>query len=224
MRDDIEDSVNVLGEPLKPCSFDPMTGFYRDGCCNTGPEDRGRHTVCVRVTEEFLAFSRRRGNDLSTPRPEFGLPRPPARRPLVPLRRPLARGRGRRRRAEGRAGQHPRLGAPLGPPRGAASPCHAGTDAVPPLTLGRPPAAEWPVRPERSRAKLSIPTFCYAYALCIRCACPVHQPRGPRTIQCRSSDISCPRHRRSARCGSRSACASESRARSCPAPAGTGPA
>jgi uncharacterized protein (DUF2237 family) len=74
MRDDIEDSVNVLGEPLKPCSFDPMTGFYRDGCCNTGPEDRGRHTVCVRVTEAFLAFSRQRGNDLSTPRPELGFP------------------------------------------------------------------------------------------------------------------------------------------------------
>jgi uncharacterized protein (DUF2237 family) len=74
MRSELEESVNVLGEPLKPCSFDPVTGFYRDGCCNTGPEDRGRHTVCVRVTEEFLAFSRRRGNDLSTPRPEFGFP------------------------------------------------------------------------------------------------------------------------------------------------------
>ena len=74
MRADIEESVNVLGEPLKPCSFDPVTGFFRDGCCNTGPEDRGRHTVCVRVTEEFLVFSRRRGNDLSTPHPEFGFP------------------------------------------------------------------------------------------------------------------------------------------------------
>lgn len=74
MQARIEESVNVLGEPLKPCSFDPRTGFFRDGCCNTGPEDRGRHTVCVRVTEEFLAFSRRRGNDLSTPRPEFGFP------------------------------------------------------------------------------------------------------------------------------------------------------
>ena len=51
-----------------------MTGFFRDGCCNTGPADRGRHTVCVRVTAEFLAFSRARGNDLSTPRPEFGFP------------------------------------------------------------------------------------------------------------------------------------------------------
>lgn len=74
MRAEIDESVNVLEEPLKPCSFDPRTGFFRDGCCNTGPGDRGQHTVCVRVTEEFLAFSRRRGNDLSTPRPEFGFP------------------------------------------------------------------------------------------------------------------------------------------------------
>jgi len=74
MRTDLEESVNVLGEPLKPCSFDPMTGFFRDGCCNTGPQDRGRHTVCVRVTAEFLDFSRQRGNDLGTPRPEFGFP------------------------------------------------------------------------------------------------------------------------------------------------------
>ena len=72
MRHEIDASVNVLGEALRPCSFDPVTGFYRDGCCNTGPEDRGEHTVCVRLTEEFLAFSRRCGNDLSTPRPEFG--------------------------------------------------------------------------------------------------------------------------------------------------------
>jgi uncharacterized protein len=70
----IDESVNVLGEPLKPCSYDPVTGFYRDGCCNTGPEDRGRHTVCARMTAEFLAFSRARGNDLSTPRPELGFP------------------------------------------------------------------------------------------------------------------------------------------------------
>jgi uncharacterized protein len=69
-----EPSLNVLGERLKPCAFDPVTGFYRDGCCNTGPEDVGRHTVCVRLTAEFLAFSRARGNDLSTPRPEFGFP------------------------------------------------------------------------------------------------------------------------------------------------------
>ena len=92
MQDEIDDSLNVLGEPLKPCSFDPMTGFFRDGCCNTGPADRGRHTVCVRLTAEFLAFSRRRGNDLSTPRPEFGFAGLQAGRPLVPLRRPLGGG------------------------------------------------------------------------------------------------------------------------------------
>ena len=63
---------NVFGEPLEDCSRDPETGFFRDGCCRTGPEDIGSHTVCVRVTEEFLAYSRSRGNDLSTPRPEFG--------------------------------------------------------------------------------------------------------------------------------------------------------
>ena len=69
-----EESLNVLGERLKPCAFDPMTGFFRDGCCNTGPEDRGRHTICARMTAEFLAFSKSRGNDLSTPRPEWGFP------------------------------------------------------------------------------------------------------------------------------------------------------
>lgn len=63
---------NVFGEELEDCSLDPLTGFYRDGCCGTGPEDRGVHTVCAQVTAEFLAFSKSRGNDLSTPRPEFG--------------------------------------------------------------------------------------------------------------------------------------------------------
>ena len=72
MAEDVDESLNVLDEELKPCSFDPMTGFFRDGCCNTGPMDRGRHTVCARMTAEFLDFSRARGNDLSTPRPEFG--------------------------------------------------------------------------------------------------------------------------------------------------------
>lgn len=70
----IEKSLNVLGERLKPCAFDPVTGYFRDGCCNTGPSDRGRHTVCARMTAEFLAFSAAQGNDLSTPRPEFGFP------------------------------------------------------------------------------------------------------------------------------------------------------
>jgi uncharacterized protein len=65
---------NVLGEPLELCSLKPATGFYRDGCCNTGPEDIGSHTVCVVMTSEFLAFSKSRGNDLSTPVPEFGFP------------------------------------------------------------------------------------------------------------------------------------------------------
>ncbi len=65
---------NVLGEPLIPCSTEPLTGFYRDGCCNTGPEDAGSHTVCCVVTAAFLAFSTSRGNDLSTPRPEWGFP------------------------------------------------------------------------------------------------------------------------------------------------------
>ena len=65
---------NVLGEPLEICSFKPMTGFYRDGCCNTGQEDVGSHTVCAVMTAAFLAFSKSRGNDLSTPVPEFGFP------------------------------------------------------------------------------------------------------------------------------------------------------
>ena len=74
MRDrrEAQAALNVLGEPLAPCSLDPLTGFFRDGCCNTGYEDTGIHTVCVRVTAKFLAFSRQRGNDLSTPAPQFG--------------------------------------------------------------------------------------------------------------------------------------------------------
>jgi uncharacterized protein (DUF2237 family) len=65
-------AYNVLGEPLETCSMKPMTGFYRDGCCNTGREDIGSHTVCVVMTAAFLDFSKSRGNDLSTPVPEFG--------------------------------------------------------------------------------------------------------------------------------------------------------
>jgi hypothetical protein len=64
--------TNVVGGELLPCSLEPMTGFFRDGCCATGPEDVGSHTVCVEVTAEFLEFSKRAGNDLSTPRPEWG--------------------------------------------------------------------------------------------------------------------------------------------------------
>jgi uncharacterized protein (DUF2237 family) len=65
---------NVFGEPLVSCSERPLTGFYRSSCCHTGPEDVGLHTVCIEATAEFLAFSKARGNDLSTPRPEFGFP------------------------------------------------------------------------------------------------------------------------------------------------------
>jgi uncharacterized protein len=68
------DDKNVLGGTLSPCSMSPRTGFYRDGCCNTGPEDLGLHVVCVQVTEEFLAFARERGNDLITPAPAFDFP------------------------------------------------------------------------------------------------------------------------------------------------------
>ncbi|MBU3543099.1 MAG: DUF2237 domain-containing protein [Burkholderiaceae bacterium] len=62
---------NVLGEPLSPCSFEPLTGFYRDGCCKTGPDDVGSHLVCAIMSDEFLQFSYARGNDLITPRPEW---------------------------------------------------------------------------------------------------------------------------------------------------------
>lgn len=65
---------NVLGGVLDECSRDPMTGFFRDGCCNTSDADHGSHTVCVEMTEDFLAFSKARGNDLSTPIPQFGFP------------------------------------------------------------------------------------------------------------------------------------------------------
>lgn len=67
-----DDPVNVLGEALAPCSRDPLTGFFRDAHCNTCDADRGSHTVCAVMTAEFLAFSKYVGNDLSTPRPEFG--------------------------------------------------------------------------------------------------------------------------------------------------------
>ena len=65
-------SINVLGGVLEPCSTSPVTGFYRDGCCNTGREDVGLHTVCAVMTTEFLAFSKASGNDLSTPMPQYG--------------------------------------------------------------------------------------------------------------------------------------------------------
>jgi uncharacterized protein (DUF2237 family) len=68
------DAKNVLGEPLTECCGEPLTGFYRDGACNTGPEDLGLHTVCARMDEAFLRFSREHDNDLSTPVPELGFP------------------------------------------------------------------------------------------------------------------------------------------------------
>jgi uncharacterized protein (DUF2237 family) len=66
-----DQAKNVLGTPLVPCSYDPLTGYYRDGCCNTDEHDHGSHVVCAKVTQAFLAFSRQRGNDLSTPVPEY---------------------------------------------------------------------------------------------------------------------------------------------------------
>lgn len=69
---EVAQSENVFGEPLEPCSMSPMTGFFRNGCCDTSPADVGSHTVCVVMTDEFLEFSKLRGNDLSTPRPEYG--------------------------------------------------------------------------------------------------------------------------------------------------------
>lgn len=71
---DIDESLNVFGEPLETCSEMPLTGFYRDGCCNTSDADYGQHTICVQVNREFLEYSRFRGNDLSTPIEEFGFP------------------------------------------------------------------------------------------------------------------------------------------------------
>jgi uncharacterized protein (DUF2237 family) len=74
MRDGGQSQRNVLGGPLAICGLDPRTGFYRSGCCDTGPDDHGLHTVCVEVTESFLVYSQSAGNDLSTPHPEFGFP------------------------------------------------------------------------------------------------------------------------------------------------------
>ncbi len=71
---EMDESLNVFGEPLIPCSEDPVTGFFRDGCCNTSDDDIGSHTVCVEVSQKFLEYSRFRGNDLSTPAPHFGFP------------------------------------------------------------------------------------------------------------------------------------------------------
>ena len=74
MEPDPPDERNVLGGALEPCGTEPLTGFYRDGCCASGPEDLGSHTVCAVVSAEFLGFQQEVGNDLSTPRPEYGFP------------------------------------------------------------------------------------------------------------------------------------------------------
>jgi len=69
-----EDQLNIFNEPLEACSFDPVTGFFRSGCCETSELDKGSHTVCAIMTEEFLKFSKSKGNDLSTPVPAFDFP------------------------------------------------------------------------------------------------------------------------------------------------------
>ena len=74
MAIELDESLNVFGETLLPCSEDPITGFFRDGCCNTNDDDIGSHTVCIEVTTAFLEYSRFKCNDLSTPVPEFGFP------------------------------------------------------------------------------------------------------------------------------------------------------
>ena len=73
-RNDANKPLNVLGGPLRTCSTNPITGFLRDGCCNTNDQDHGSHTVCVELTAEFLEFSKLAGNDLSTPMPDYGFP------------------------------------------------------------------------------------------------------------------------------------------------------
>jgi uncharacterized protein (DUF2237 family) len=70
----MDESLNVFDEPLEPCGLNPKTGFFRDGCCNTSDDDFGSHTVCIEVTKEFLEYSRFKGNNLSTPLPDFGFP------------------------------------------------------------------------------------------------------------------------------------------------------
>lgn len=70
----MDESVNVLGGKLEPCSMDPVTGYFRNGCCDTSAQDFGSHTICVEMTQEFLDYSKHIGNDLSTPHPEWGFP------------------------------------------------------------------------------------------------------------------------------------------------------
>ena len=99
-------SRNVLGGVLESCSTRPLTGFFRNGCCDTSAEDVGSHTVCAVMTDDFLAFSKAAGNDLSTPHPEYGFDGLKAGEPLVPLRAALAGSAGSRPRAAGGAARH----------------------------------------------------------------------------------------------------------------------
>jgi uncharacterized protein (DUF2237 family) len=100
-------AINVLGTELVPCSYDPITGYFRDGCCNTEESDTGSHLVCVKVTQDFLTFSSARGNDLVTPQPQhrFAGLKPGDR--WWPVRQPLAGGAGGRLCATGHSGVHP---------------------------------------------------------------------------------------------------------------------
>ena len=97
---------NVLGQALVSCSHDPVTGFFRDGCCHTGPQDQGVHTVCAIMTDDFLAFSKKAGNDLSTPMPQFGFPGLRHGDQWCLVRRPLGTGAPGRVRAKGAAYRH----------------------------------------------------------------------------------------------------------------------
>lgn len=74
LQEELDEQRNIFGESIEMCSNRPLTGFYRTGCCHTGEDDFGLHTVCIEMTAEFLSFSKMRGNDLSTPLPEFGFP------------------------------------------------------------------------------------------------------------------------------------------------------
>ncbi|MBB5834244.1 uncharacterized protein (DUF2237 family) [Kribbella italica] len=117
----METDRNVLGGDLEECGLDPVTGFFRDGCCSTGPEDLGSHTVCAVVTAEFLAHQASVGNDLSTPRPEYGFAGLKPGGPVVCGRRAVVAGVPRRRRGSRRTGCHAPAGAGHHPARGAAA-------------------------------------------------------------------------------------------------------
>ena len=118
-----DNSINVLGNALTVCSNNPKTGFFRDGHCNTCDADQGSHTVCAVMTAEFLAFSKYVGNDLSTPRPEFGFPGLNPRGSLVFVRRSVPASGGRRVRPQGATGRDAYAGAGHRSTGCAAGPC-----------------------------------------------------------------------------------------------------